>query len=62
MTLHLTDPGYEAMTDAAFRSSIRDFVEAECPAHLRHQPRRMHRAEVEPWTRKLAAKGWSAPG
>lgn len=53
---------YDAMSDADFRAMARAFVEAECPAELRHQPRRMRRAEVEPWTRKLAAKGWICPG
>lgn len=55
-------PHYDAMDDASFRAMLRDFVEAECPPELMHQPRRMRRAEVEPWTRKLAAKGWIAPG
>ena len=52
---------YNAMDDAAFRTELRDFVEAECPAELRHQPRRMRRADVEGWSHKLAAKGWIAP-
>lgn len=53
---------YDAMDEASFRAMLREFVEAECPAEIRHQPRRMRRAEVEPWTRKLAAKGWICPG
>jgi alkylation response protein AidB-like acyl-CoA dehydrogenase len=53
---------FNAMDDAAFRAMIRDFVEAHCPAGLRHVSRRMHRAEVWPWTQKLVAQGWIAPG
>lgn len=52
---------YNAMDDAGFREMVRDFVEAECPPHLRNQPRRMRRREVESWSRKLVAKGWVAP-
>lgn len=54
-------PDYDAMDDAAFRKMLRDFIEAECPAGIRHVPRRMRRAEVAEWTRKVAAKGWIAP-
>ena len=53
---------YNSMDDADFRKMVRDFVEAECPAELRHVSRRMHRHEVWPWTQKLVAKKWIAPG
>lgn len=53
---------YNSMDDADFRKMIRDVVEAECPAELRHVSRRMHRHEVWPWTQKLVAKKWIAPG
>lgn len=52
----------DALDEAEFRQMLRDFIEAECPSELRHIPRRMRRAEVLPWTRKLAAKGWICPG
>jgi alkylation response protein AidB-like acyl-CoA dehydrogenase len=52
---------YDGMDEAAFRQMLRDFIEAECPAGLRHISRRMRREEVLPWTRKLAAKGWICP-
>jgi len=55
-------PDYEAMPEAEFRALLRAVIEAECPAELRHQPRRMRRAEVAPWTARLAARGWIAPG
>ena len=32
---------YDAMSDAEFRTMVRDFIEAECPPEIRHLPRRM---------------------
>jgi alkylation response protein AidB-like acyl-CoA dehydrogenase len=52
----------DSMDDAAFRALLREFVEVECPPDLRHRSTRMRRAEVAPWTAKLAARGWIAPG
>ena len=33
-----TPQNYEAMDDASFRAMVRDFVEANCPADIRHLP------------------------
>jgi alkylation response protein AidB-like acyl-CoA dehydrogenase len=52
---------YEALNEAAFRRMVTDFVEANCPPDLRHQPRRMRRADVQGWTDTLAKRGWIAP-
>jgi alkylation response protein AidB-like acyl-CoA dehydrogenase len=52
---------YEALDEAAFRHKITDFVEANCPRDLRHQPRRMRRAEVQDWINILAERAWIAP-
>jgi alkylation response protein AidB-like acyl-CoA dehydrogenase len=52
---------YEAMSEADFRRMVVEFVEANCPPDLRHQARRMRRAEVQGWTDILAARGWLAP-
>lgn len=52
---------YDALDDAAFRRMIDEFVESHCPRELRHQPRRMRRAEVQSWINTLAARGWIAP-
>ena len=52
---------YDAMSDADFRTMVRDFVEAECPPELRHLPRRVHWHEIKSWSQKLSAKGWLAP-
>ena len=52
---------YDAMTDAEFRTMVRDFIEAECPAEIRHLPRRIRWHEVKPWSQKLGQRGWLAP-
>jgi alkylation response protein AidB-like acyl-CoA dehydrogenase len=52
---------YNVMDEGAFRALLRTFIEQECPAHLRFQARRIRWPEIEPWTRKLARKGWLAP-
>ena len=52
---------YDAMTDAEFRTMVRDFIEAECPAEIRHLPRRIRWHEVKPWSQKLSKRGWLAP-
>ncbi len=52
---------YDAMSDADFRKMVRDFVEAECPAEIRHLPRRIRWHEVKPWSQKLSKRGWIAP-
>ena len=52
---------YDAMSDAEFRKMVREFVEAECPAEIRHLPRRIRWHEVKPWSQKLSKRGWLAP-
>lgn len=52
---------YDAMTDAEFRTMVRDFIEAECPPEIRHLPRRIRWHEVKPWSLKLSRRGWLAP-
>ena len=52
----------DALSDDAFRARARAFVEAHCPAELRHPPKRLHLAQNRPWYMKLAESGWLAPG
>jgi alkylation response protein AidB-like acyl-CoA dehydrogenase len=52
---------YESLDDTAFRHMVGDFIETNCPPELRHQPRRIRRAEVQGWVDALAARGWVAP-
>ena len=62
MTIAVSPPdNYEAMDDASFRATVRDFVGENCPPELLHQPRRMHWHEIKPWSEKLSARGWLAP-
>lgn len=48
--------------DEAFRAEVRDFIEKNCPAHLRG-PRRVIRSKEDflTWHRILYEKGWVAP-
>ncbi|MGP0058983.1 MAG: acyl-CoA dehydrogenase family protein [Beijerinckiaceae bacterium] len=52
---------YDTLDDTSFRRMVSEFVEELCPRELRHQPRRMRRAEVQGWINTLAAHGWIAP-
>ena len=56
-----TDVDYNAMTDDAFRSMVRGFVESEYPEDLRFLPRRVRMDEIRGWWNTLAEKGWVAP-
>ena len=48
--------------DAAFRAEMRAFVEANCPAQIRHHPRRIPRWETtRDWFRTLSKAGMLAP-
>ena len=47
---------YDSMTDADFRRMVADFIEAECPAEIRHLPRRIRWHEVKPWSEKLGKR------
>ena len=53
---------FNALSDDAFRAKARAFVEANCPADLRHPPKRLHLEQNRPWYMKLADAGWLAPG
>ncbi len=54
----------ESVEEAAFRQEVREFIRQNLsPQNARRFRRgwRWTRAETEPWTRKLHARGWSAP-
>ena len=51
-----------ALSDAAFRQIVRDWIAANYPAELRNPPRRLHRAQTKIWYDRLAAQGWLCPG
>ncbi len=60
MTEHADD--LNALDDEAFRRTIREWVQANYPADIRHPPKRLHFRDNKPWYMALAAKGWLAPG
>ena len=54
----------ETAEEAAFRQEVREFIRKNLSPQVAHRFRRgwrWTRAETEPWTRKLHARGWSAP-
>jgi len=53
---------YNAMSDEAFRSLVRDFVGANYPPELRFQIGQLPHEATRGWYKKLAARGWAAPG
>lgn len=52
---------WEAMSDAEFRHVIRDFLQKNYPAQLRHLPRPAFWHEVSSWYSTLSRRGWVAP-
>ncbi|MEE2861435.1 MAG: acyl-CoA dehydrogenase family protein, partial [Pseudomonadota bacterium] len=57
-----THPDYNAMSDADFRTLFRDWVDANCPQHLRFmRKQRPTFDEVADWYHALNDKGWLSP-
>ena len=56
--------GQDANTQTTdpLRREVRDFLAANFPPEWRFPPHRMSLKDSEPWQRKLAEKGWAAPG
>jgi 3-oxochol-4-en-24-oyl-CoA dehydrogenase len=52
---------WDAMDDAAFRSEIRNYFEANYPQHLRYLLRRARWGETKDWYFEMSHKGWIAP-
>ena len=53
---------YNDWPDEAFRTHVRQWVEANYPPELRHPPERLHRRDTKGWYDRLSAHGWLAPG
>ena len=49
------------LSDDTFRTTVREFVEANYPPELRNPPHRLHWAEAKPWYMTLSRQGWLAP-
>ena len=57
-----THPDYNAMSDAEFRKIFRDWVDVNCPQHLRFmRKQRPTFDEVADWYHALNDKGWLSP-
>jgi len=52
----------EKQTTDPLRQEVRAFLAANFPPEWRFPPHRMSLKDTEPWQRKLAEKGWAAPG
>jgi alkylation response protein AidB-like acyl-CoA dehydrogenase len=52
---------HDTPAEAAFRTQVRTWLEANLPAALRGRTARPPPAELMPWYRTLSAKGWVAP-
>lgn len=52
----------DRLDDDAFRATVREWVEAVCPDHVRFPAKRLHFHEVREWYLILSNKGWLAPG
>lgn len=50
------------LDNATFRTTIRTWIEANYPEHLRNPPKRLHLRDNWPWYKALSDKGWIAPG
>ena len=55
------DTDWAALPEATFRRTVRAFLQAHYPAHLRHAPRRLHWHEIKDWYFALSRQGWIAP-
>ena len=55
------DGDWNALTDDAFRATVRRWLENEYPADQRYPSQRPRWDEIKPWYLKLAERGWVAP-
>jgi len=52
---------WNALSDEAFRATVRGWLEANYPAALRNPPARLRWVECRDWYAQLYARGWAAP-
>ncbi|WP_085692666.1 MULTISPECIES: acyl-CoA dehydrogenase family protein [unclassified Pseudomonas] len=55
-------PDFNALSDDAFRQTVREFLHEHFPEELRDLPKRLHWEEVKDWYMTLSAHGWLCPG
>ena len=56
------DGDWNRLDDRDFRSTVRQWVEANYPTELRHVPAQLRWAEIRGWHQQLVDRGWVAPG
>ena len=56
-----SDGDWNRLDDRDFRSTVRQWVEANYPTELRHVPAQLRWAEIRGWHQQLVARGWVAP-
>ena len=61
MNLSATTTDWNALDDARFRATVREFFEAQYPGEWRYPQRRLRWAEIGPWYLTLSKNGWIAP-
>ncbi len=55
------DADWNSLSDDAFRSLVRQWLETNYPAAMRYPPSRLRWHAVKPWYLQLGARGWLAP-
>lgn len=56
-----TTTDWNALDNASFRATLREFFEKHFPSEWRYPQRRLRWSEIGPWYLKLSEKGWVAP-
>ena len=56
-----TATDWNALDNASFRATVREFFEKHFPSEWRYPQRRLRWSEIGPWYLKLSEKGWVAP-
>lgn len=56
-----TATDWNALDNASFRATLREFFEKHFPSEWRYPQRRLRWSEIGPWYLKLSEKGWVAP-
>ncbi|HEY9279846.1 MAG TPA: acyl-CoA dehydrogenase [Eoetvoesiella sp.] len=55
------DGNWNAMSEPAFRATVRQFIKANYPEALRNPPQRLHWKDLKDWYLSLSSQGWIAP-
>ena len=56
-----TATDWNALDNASFRATVREFFEKHFPSEWRYPQRRLRWSEIGPWYLRLSEKGWVAP-